>query len=56
VLRQLAAGEIDLDEAAALLNVAGSGMSVPAGMLAQGGRRSAGPGEDLREDAREDMV
>jgi hypothetical protein len=47
VLRQLAAGEIDLDEAAALLNVTGSGMSVPAGMLAQGGQRSAGPGEDL---------
>jgi hypothetical protein len=47
ILRQLAAGELDLDEAAALLNVPTSGMSVPAGMLAAGGRH------ELR---REDMV
>jgi hypothetical protein len=33
VLRRLATGELDLDEAAALLNLAGSGVSVPAGML-----------------------
>jgi hypothetical protein len=46
VLRQLAAGEIDLDEAAALLNLANSGMSVPAGMLAEGGP----PARVRRED------
>jgi hypothetical protein len=39
ILRQLAAGELDLDEAAALLNVPTSGMSVPAGMLADGERQ-----------------
>jgi hypothetical protein len=39
ILRQLAAGELDLDEAAALLNVPTSGMSVPAAMLADGGRQ-----------------
>ena len=39
ILRQLAAGELDLDGAAALLNVPTSGMSVPAGMLADGGQQ-----------------
>ena len=38
VLRRLAAGELDLDEAAALLDLPGPGMSVPAGMLAEGGQ------------------
>jgi hypothetical protein len=37
VLRQLAAGELDLEEAAGLLDLPGSGMSVPAGMLAESG-------------------
>ena len=34
VLRRLAAGELDLDEATAMLNLPDAGMSVPAGMLA----------------------
>jgi hypothetical protein len=38
VLRRLAAGELDLEEAAALLDLPRSGMSVPAGMLAEGGQ------------------
>lgn len=41
VLRQLAAGEIDLDAAAAMLSLPDTGMSEPVGMLA---------GEDRRED------
>jgi hypothetical protein len=38
VLRQLAAGELDLDEAAALLNLPHGGMSEPVGMLAEDGQ------------------
>ena len=34
VLRRLAAGELDLDEATAMLNLPDAGMSAPAGMLA----------------------
>jgi len=34
VLRRLAVGELDLDEATAMLNLPDAGMSVPAGMLA----------------------
>lgn len=33
VLRRLAAGELELDEAMALLNLAGADLSVPAGTL-----------------------
>jgi hypothetical protein len=38
VLRQLAAGKLDLDEAAALLNLPDTGMSEPVGMLAEDGQ------------------
>jgi hypothetical protein len=38
VLRQLAAGKLDLDEAAALLNLPNTGMSEPVGMLAEDGQ------------------
>jgi hypothetical protein len=38
VLRRLAAGELDLEEAAALLNLPAAGMSAPSGMLAMDGR------------------
>ena len=38
VLRQLAAGELDLEEAAALLNLPAGGMSASSGMLAMDGR------------------
>jgi hypothetical protein len=47
VLRQLAAGELDLDEATAMLDLPGPGMSVAAGTLAMDGPRQV---------AREDMV
>jgi len=49
VLRRLAAGELDLDQAAALLNLPAAGMSVPAGMLAVNGQGDPreGPGEDM---------
>lgn len=42
VLRQLAAGELDLEEAAALLNLPAEGMSAPSGMLAMDGREANG--------------
>lgn len=42
VLRQLAAGELDLEEAAALLNLPAAGMSAPSGMLAMDGREANG--------------
>jgi hypothetical protein len=38
VLRRLAAGELDLDEATAMLNLPDAGMSAPSGMLAMDGR------------------
>ncbi|MET0641565.1 MAG: DUF2089 domain-containing protein [Jiangellaceae bacterium] len=38
VLRRLAAGELDLEEAAALLYLPAAGMSAPSGMLAMDGR------------------
>jgi hypothetical protein len=37
-LRRLAAGELDLDEATAMLNLPDAGMSAPSGMLAMDGR------------------
>ena len=42
VLRRLAAGELDLDEATAMLNLPDAGMSVPAGMLATDEGRGTG--------------
>jgi hypothetical protein len=38
VLRRLAAGELDLEEAAAMLNLPAGGMSASSGMLAMDGR------------------
>jgi hypothetical protein len=38
VLRRLAAGELDLDEATAMLNLPDAAMSAPSGMLAMDGR------------------
>ena len=38
VLRRLAAGELDLEEAAAMLNLPAAGMSASSGMLAMDGR------------------
>jgi hypothetical protein len=38
VLRRLAAGELDLDEATAMLHLPDAGMSAPSGMLAMDGR------------------
>jgi hypothetical protein len=38
VLRRLAAGELDLDEATAMLNLPDAGMSAPSSMLAMDGR------------------
>ncbi|HEX2362776.1 MAG TPA: DUF2089 domain-containing protein [Jiangellaceae bacterium] len=47
VLRRLATGELDLDEATAMLNLPDTGMSAPAAMLAMDASRGAGRGEDI---------
>ena len=47
VLRRLAAGELDLDEAISMLNLPDAGMSVPAAMLATEASQGAGRGEDM---------
>ena len=47
VLRRLAAGELDLDEATSMLNLPDVGMSAPAGMLAMSEAKGVGRGEDI---------
>jgi hypothetical protein len=47
VLRRLAAGELDLDEATSMLNLPDAGMSVPAATLAAEASQGAGRGEDM---------
>lgn len=47
VLRRLATGELDLDEATSMLNLPDSGMSASAAMLATDASPGAGRGEDI---------
>jgi hypothetical protein len=47
VLRRLAAGELDLDEATSMLNLPDEGMSAPFAMLATDVSPGAGRGEDI---------